>query len=74
MISFVLMKIGALGEFVARRRKALGVTQSELAEISQVSLHTLSNIESGNGNPTLGNLYRVAAALGLNVELTVNKI
>lgn len=68
------MKIGALGEFVARRRKALGVTQSELAEISQVSLHTLSNIESGNGNPTLGNLYRVAAALGLNVELTVNKI
>lgn len=68
------MKIDELGEFVARRRKSLGVTQRELAEISQVSLHTLSNIESGNGNPTLGNFFRVTSALGLNIELTVNKI
>lgn len=58
------MKIGALGEFVARRRKALGVTQGELAEISLAFLHILSNVESGNGNPTLGRLFRVTAALG----------
>jgi transcriptional regulator with XRE-family HTH domain len=49
----------------------LGLDQQSLAEIAGVSVHALSNIESGKGNPTLSVLNRLAAAVGMDVALLV---
>lgn len=54
-----------------RRRKLLGVDQFALSEICGISVHTLSNIESGKGNPTLEVLARLVEALGLEVKIEI---
>ncbi len=56
------------------RRKALQVTQSTLAELSEVSLRALKQFESGKGNPTLETLSKLADALGMEVSLQVKSI
>jgi transcriptional regulator with XRE-family HTH domain len=61
------MNIGEVGEIIRRRRKALGVNQDAVAELAGISVHTLSNIESGRGNPTLEVLSRVLDVLGLEL-------
>lgn len=60
-----------IGAGVRRRRKALGISQRDLSEISGVSVHTLSDIESGKGNPTVATLERILRPLGmvLSIEL-----
>jgi transcriptional regulator with XRE-family HTH domain len=57
------------GRFLRDRRKLAKVTQRDLAELSGLSVHTLSDLESGKGNPTLDVLARACAALGLEIRL-----
>lgn len=58
-----------IGMAIAERRKTLDIPQSRLAELSGVSIHTLSNLETGNGNVTLDTLMRVASVLGYKVKV-----
>ena len=74
MILFTLMNIGEISDYVVRRRKTLKISQRELAELSGISLHSLSNLESGKGNPTLESLLRVADTLGVTITAGVNRI
>ena len=60
-----------LGKLIVKRRQLLEVSQSELADLAEVSVHTLSNLESGIGNPTLKTLSRVLDALGLTIQVVV---
>ena len=53
------------------RREELQVTQETLADISGVGLRTLKQFESGNGNPTLETLTKLADALGMEVHLQI---
>ena len=53
------------------RREELQVTQETLADISGVGLRTLKQLESGNGNPTLETLTKLADALGMEVHLQI---
>jgi transcriptional regulator with XRE-family HTH domain len=46
-----------------RIRKARGLTQTQLAEAIGANQGTISKIESGEGNPTLDMINRIAAAL-----------
>ncbi|MGQ0565628.1 MAG: helix-turn-helix domain-containing protein [Gemmobacter sp.] len=48
-------------------RKALGLTQGELAEKAGVRVATVSDIESGKIDPRLSTLVSLAAALGVGV-------
>jgi len=57
-----------LGEQLAARRTALGLTQRELAKISGVQQAELSRIERGSGNPTWSTVQRLSAALALDVQ------
>ena len=63
------MKIRDIGLFFAKRRKALGVNQKELAVLCGISEHALCNLERGAGNPTLKLVTAVADALGLELNL-----
>ena len=68
------MNINEISDYIVRRRKTLKISQRELAELSGVSLHSLSNLESGRGNPTLENLLKVADTLGVTITAGVNRI
>ena len=67
------MNIEEIGHKIRRRRKDLGVDQQSLAEFAEVSVHTLSDIESGKGNPTLETLEAVLDVLGLELAVQTKK-
>jgi len=60
-----------IGTAIVERRDTLKVTQAQLAKLSGVSAHTLSNLETGEGNVTLDTLIKVTRTLGYKVEVGV---
>ncbi len=59
-----------LGEIIKARRKEFGLTQGKLAELSNVGINTLTQIERGDGNPTIKVIERVLSTLGLQLTAT----
>src|SRR5690349_2172160 len=57
-----------LGGFIRQRRRALDLTQEELATQLGISRGALANIEGGRQNMLLHQLYRIASALDLDVH------
>ncbi len=53
---------------LARRRRALGMTMSDLARQIGVSPSMVSQIERGQSLPSVGTLFALAAALGATVD------
>ncbi|MEO0414851.1 MAG: helix-turn-helix domain-containing protein [Verrucomicrobiota bacterium] len=68
------MKITELGQAIRARRKAAGITQLDLAELSGVALHTISDLECGKGNPTFSVLGQLCSVLGLEISLGVKAL
>jgi transcriptional regulator with XRE-family HTH domain len=66
-----MMNKKEIGTVIAERRDTLNITQSRLAKLSGVSVHTLSNLETGEGNITLETLLRVADTVGFKVRVGV---
>ncbi|MFP4598869.1 MAG: helix-turn-helix domain-containing protein [Persicimonas sp.] len=64
-----MMNIDAAGKIIRHRRKELGVDQRTLAQLADVSVHTVSDIESGKGNPTIEVLGKVLDVLGLELSI-----
>lgn len=62
-----------IGQQLKERRKTLGITQSELADMAGVSKNTLYKIETGQANPTLIILGQLAEILGMELKLEVKK-
>ena len=71
MISFILMNKEEIGKYIIERRDTLRISQGRLAELSGVSVHTLSNLETGSGNVTLETLLKVTKILGLKLTVGV---
>jgi len=63
-----------VGKSIKERRKALRVTQPQLAELAGVSVNTLYKIEKGQANPTLKTLTKIADTLGMEVCLKVKEL
>lgn len=57
-----------LARNVRQLRDARGLTQAQLAAAAGVPRPTLANLESGEANPTLAVLTRVASALQVSLE------
>ncbi len=57
----------ALGDEVARRRNALGLTQPQLAASAGLSLDGLLRIEKARAAPSIVSLFQIAGALGCAV-------
>lgn len=60
-----------IGLALVARRDELRITQARLARVSGVSVHTLSNLETGEGNVTLDTLLKVVTTLGFKVRVGV---
>ncbi|MHB0911934.1 MAG: helix-turn-helix domain-containing protein [Armatimonadota bacterium] len=62
-----------LGANIKKHRKALGISQEQLAETAGVSRDYLARIEVMRDSPSLGVLDRIAGALGVSpAELLLN--
>jgi transcriptional regulator with XRE-family HTH domain len=55
------------------RREILNVTQETVAQLSEIGLRTIKQLESGKGNPTLQTLDKVAEVLGMEIMITLKK-
>ena len=71
MISFISMNKEEIGRYIGERRDTLSVSQVRLAELCGVSVHTLSNLETGSGNVTIDTLLKVTDVLGLKVKVGI---
>lgn len=56
-----------------QRRKTLAITQQDLAEMSQVGLATIKDIERGKGNPSLNTVKKILDILGLEIEYRIRR-
>lgn len=63
-----------IGKTIAERRHQLGITQQDLAELAQVGIATVKDIERGKGNPSLSTLQKLCTVLGLIIKLELKKI
>lgn len=53
------------GPLVRERRKAIGLTQADVAKRIGLSRPSVANIEGGHQNPTLGVILMFMKALGI---------
>ena len=56
------------GQFIARRRKEIGLTQKELAERLGVTNKAVSKWETGGGMPDVSVLETLAGVLEVSVD------
>lgn len=50
-------------------REASGLTQKDLAERTGIAQGDISKLETGNANPSLRTLQRLAAGMGMKLKL-----
>ena len=67
------MKIEELGKLIKHRRKVLGLTIRELADLAGMSKTTISQIELGIRNPTFEVLQNIFEYLNLEIKVEVKK-
>jgi transcriptional regulator with XRE-family HTH domain len=56
-----------------REREAIGISVSELARRADVSKATVSQLQSGSGNPSVETLWALAVALGVPFAVFVDQ-
>jgi len=64
----------ALGHALRARRRELGISQRDLSDLAGVALHTVSDVESGKGNPTLSTVVALLAPLGLKLDVRIREL
>jgi len=57
-----------LGKNIKKIRLAKGMTQGDICRKLKIDRAYMSNIESGNKNPTLSTITNLATALGVSVD------
>ena len=55
-------------------RKESGLTQKQLSERTGIARADISKLESGNGNPSIKTLQRLAAGMGMRVKIEFQSI
>ena len=62
-----------LKDIMKGRRETLSLTQQDLAEMSQVGLATIKDIERGKGNPALNTVKKILDVLGIEIEYRIRQ-
>lgn len=62
-----------LMDIMKQRRETLALTQLDLAEMSQVGLATIKDIERGKGNPALSTVKKILDVLGIEIEYRIRQ-
>ena len=64
-------KNNPLGENIKMRRKSLGLTQVELADLSGVSVRAIISFERGSSSISTKRFLAILNTLGLEIDLKV---
>ncbi|ALO65791.1 MULTISPECIES: helix-turn-helix domain-containing protein [Arthrobacter] len=67
------MDVAELGAALRARRRSLNLTQSETADLADISTRVLSDLENGRETVRLDILTAVTAALGMSLTLAVTR-
>lgn len=61
-----------IGTEIRNRRRVLGLTQEQVAELAGVARRTIIDLESGQGSygPTLEKVHAICTVLGLDLRVT----
>lgn len=62
-----------LEEVMKSRREYLRISQQDLAEMAEISLATVKDIERGKGNPSLSTIKKILEVLGMRMEFCVSR-
>jgi predicted transcriptional regulator len=62
-----------LDEVIKTRRKELDISQLDLAEMAEISLATVKDIERGKGNPSISTVKKIINVLGLEMNFDIRK-
>ena len=62
-----------LKDIMKQRRETLSLTQQDLAEMAQIGLATIKDIERGKGNPALSTVKKILEVLGIEIDYKVRQ-
>ena len=62
-----------LQETIKDRRRTLSLSQKDLAEMAELSLATIKDIERGEGNPSINTVSKIMDVLGMEILYKVRK-
>lgn len=60
-------------EIIKARRADLHISQQQLAEMAEVSLATIKDIERGTANPSLRTLQQIGVVIGMEVTMQLRQ-
>ena len=60
-------------EVMKDQRKKLGISQQDLAEMADVGITTIKQIEAGKGNPSLSTIEKILEGLGMEIKYEVRQ-
>ncbi|MDT0690326.1 helix-turn-helix transcriptional regulator [Salegentibacter sp. F188] len=63
-----------IGHLIQQRRDHMRITQQQLADMADIGINTLYKIETGQANPTLNSLQKIADILGMEITLQIKKV
>lgn len=63
--------MNAIGTQIKERRKALKITQQELADLAGISINTVVAVERGQGDPKISTYLAICKVLGLKLNTTL---
>ena len=64
----LISDLNLIGENLYHFRKKCGLTQSEVAELAELSDRTYADIERGNTNMRIDTLIKICSALKITLE------
>lgn len=70
---FDIMNLTEIGVVLKNRRKELYITQTDLAELANVTKGTVIRYEKGEGNPSFSVLNKLLNVLGLELMVDIIK-
>lgn len=70
----IIVDSADLATAVVQTRKTLGLNQQELADLAEVSVRSISALESGKSSLSFSKLMSILSVLGLSVRLEVVQI
>jgi len=69
----IITDVSQIGLLIKEERKRQKILQQDLADVSGVSWHFLSNLENGKTTVELKKVMLVLNALGIDMELTTRE-
>ena len=73
MLQSLLYHTMELKDIMKQRREFLSLTQQDLAEMAEVGVATIKDIERGKGNPALNTIKKILDVLGIEIEYKVRQ-